>query len=236
MNLENYKEQTRNTLEVALSQCKKRQERENLYLGAPNAEISLDKKTIVIVIGASGAGKDSILNEVYKFGLCIGVKTAVSRKPREGESQDAHVWMREQQPDETLDQYFENLVLEYDLIEHDAHHGNFYGLPRESIVTAIDSGKVPVIRTEKSAITAISREFVLEYNILIVGIFPGNANIMINSISERGNIVERIEDSIKYIELMPDICHYIIHNIEGELDKSVDTFNYIVNDIIGNEQ
>ena len=121
--------------------------------------------TIYIVVGPSGSGKDSIVDATNS----VKVKSASNRPIREGENPDDMERMREKRLDETDDQYLENLIEEYGLVEYDRHNGGYiYGLPESNLKAAFSSAndRPVIIRTENNGLKTLEEKLKGKYNIV----------------------------------------------------------------------
>lgn len=134
------------------------------------------------------------------------------------EPENCYVWMRWRREDETEDEYFENLVKEYELVEYDSHYGNFYGLPKSSVEKALNFG-IPLIRTDISGIESIRELFGDEYNILVFAIIPDSWEQIESAIREREGgenleevIKTRIEEDRRNIQRFQYVVNFVLHN------------------------
>jgi guanylate kinase len=98
---------------------------------------------LVVLTGPSGAGKDSLLDEMkrlpgrpYAFAI-----TATTRPPRPAERDgvDYHFVSREQ---------FERMVENGDLLEHAIVYGQEKGLPKAQVREQLKSGRDVLVRTD----------------------------------------------------------------------------------------
>ena len=95
------------------------------------------KKSIIIIEGPSGVGKDTIINELVsrfpdKFGKPIN---ATTRQMRENESQgNPYLFL--------TDQEFLELRAKGEIFEHTIRHGTYRGMRKSSFDEIINSGRV----------------------------------------------------------------------------------------------
>jgi len=122
---------------------------------------------------AEEENKEEILEQAESEGLIV----------REPESK--YVWMRAKGYGETQDQYFKNLVKEYDLIEYDYHYGNLYGVPRKSVEDILSRGKVPLFRVDISGAININNLFSADYNVLVITVLPDKRDDVVSRIATR---------------------------------------------------
>jgi guanylate kinase len=98
---------------------------------------------LVVITGPSGAGKDSVLDELrqlpdrpYAFGI-----TATTRPPRPYERDGEHYFFVSQ--DE-----FQSMIERDELLEHARVYQHTYGVPRGPIRDQLESGQDVLIRTD----------------------------------------------------------------------------------------
>ena len=98
---------------------------------------------LVVLTGPSGAGKDSVLDELKKlpgrpYAFAI---TATTRPPRPAERDgvDYHFVSREQ---------FQRMVDNGDLLEHAIVYGQEKGLPKAQVREQLESGRDVLVRTD----------------------------------------------------------------------------------------
>ena len=99
------------------------------------AEMTMKKGIIFIISGFSGAGKGTVLKEVFKMVDNLGFSvSATSRKPREGEIHGQHyLFMTKEE--------FEGAIDRGEFAEHALTFGNYYGTLKSEIEKNISAGK-----------------------------------------------------------------------------------------------
>jgi len=208
----------------------------------PNLELELDTRrpTLIYLLSVTGAGKTVLANEILKSNNLERIRTATSRARRESESEDAYVFMRPPSPMEKQDpkfpeNYFKNLIEEYELVEHDVHHNNLYGVP--AISFGIAHGESPtnttskrasqqtgiepeqhnlLLVTEPSAIPKIHELVQGKFNEIVLFIIPDSWQQIYERIVEDGqsrdNLRQRFIDSAKWFLHAQSLAHFFIHN------------------------
>lgn len=89
---------------------------------------------LVVISGPSGAGKDTIVNELLKINQNIWVSiSCTSREPRatEKDGEDYYFLSREE---------FEQRISENKFLEYAEYTGNYYGTPKDVIQDKINQG------------------------------------------------------------------------------------------------
>ncbi|MGI6209459.1 MAG: guanylate kinase [Anaerolineae bacterium] len=97
---------------------------------------------IVVISGPSGAGKDSVINEVRKVdGSIHFVVTATSRPRRSNEEdgRDYHFFSREE---------FEERLRRGEFLEYAIVYGDYKGVPRWELTQALECGQDVVLRVD----------------------------------------------------------------------------------------
>lgn len=102
-----------------------------------------NKKGILIVVsGFSGSGKGTLmkklLDEYDNYALSI---SATTRNPRQGEVDGREYFFR------TVEE-FEQMIANEDLIEYAKYVSNYYGTPKEYVMSQLDAGKDVILEIE----------------------------------------------------------------------------------------
>lgn len=191
-----------------------RTEVEDLFsLRQPDAKfVSPDSNNLLIVTGPSGAGKDTYVGEIKAaYPAFTHVRTATSRARRESEPEDSYTWMRPRGEDEDIDDYAQELIGAYDLIEHDFHHGHLYGLPRNNLAEAAESG-IPIINTDTRGIRTLNSHLACT-NVVSVLVCPENTSALVNNMGDsRDNIIGRLTTAQAYLTEAVDVVDYVALN------------------------
>lgn len=168
----------------------------------------------VTLIGPSGAGKDTIKNQLLQTGKFAHVKTATSRLPRHKETDSDYVWMRQQKEGEPLAAYLRMLVKQYHLLEFNFHYGNLYGTPYESIKEAFLSGRIPLYCSENQGALFMQNVLTDFCDVLTIAVVPDSLEDMEKRIltGERDNPTKRLEESLAGIREVRNIAHFIVKN------------------------
>lgn len=182
---------------------------------------------LVLLSGVSGAGKDTIKNELIKrMDNVVSMPSYTDRQPREGE-------VNGQIYNFITTQEFEERIKNNEFYEYSVHHEHYYGTLKEILNKTIESGKIIVKDIEVNGTENLLKIF--KNNMDIVTIF-----LRVPKDELRRRLEHRIEKaSLKEIELRLNrfdyeeskigIYDYVLKN--DNLEKTVQ----IIMTIIENE-
>lgn len=177
---------------------------------------------LIIVGGASGAGKSYFIEQAQKYGKVIAIKKKSTRKPRIYEEMDK-------------DTFFD-ICGGYDLAEvkkcdyYYKYIDNYYGFNKKDIDDIINKGFSPIVIVKSSSVFA---QLKLDYNaigVYIVSALSGGDLVEILLIQGRDDIeiserMQRVRQDIKeYSEnILEPLYDYILINCYDEtLDIQID--------------
>ena len=106
---------------------------------------------LVVLSGPSGVGKDAILNSVRLADLPFHFTvTATTRPIRENERDGVDYLFLSKET-------FEGMVAKEDFLEYAEVYGNWYGVPKSQVKTALASGKDVLLKTDVQGAATIKR-------------------------------------------------------------------------------
>ena len=96
----------------------------------------MNKGKLVVISGASGVGKGTVLNRMMQMrpDLQFSV-SATTRDMRPGEVDGVHYYF-------ITKERFEDMIARGEFLEYDAHHANYYGTPRTQAEEKQEKGHV----------------------------------------------------------------------------------------------
>ena len=108
---------------------------------------------LLVVSGPSGAGKDSLVDELRRLETHLAYSiSATTRPPRQGERDGVHYFFISR-PE------FERMDADGAFIETREYANNLYGTPKRFIEEALASGRDIVMKPEVNGALAIKRAF-----------------------------------------------------------------------------
>ncbi len=113
-----------------------------------------EKGILVVVSGFSGAGKGTLMKKIvadYKdvYALSISV---TSRQPREGDIDGRDYFFK-------TEEEFEQLIARDELIEYARYVDNYYGTPRDYVLSQINAGKDVILEIEIQGALQIKEKY-----------------------------------------------------------------------------
>jgi len=151
---------------------------------------------IIVLIGPSGVGKDSILKKLLTWNKSLAtVVTHTSRNQRDDEKNgiDYHFMERSS---------FEMMAAREEFIEYNEYNGNLYGTTISSLKDVESSDRHPIIILDINGADA----FIEKYdNVVSIFIEPPSIDILRKRLKKRGDKEDEIERRIHIAE--DEVCH-----------------------------
>ena len=183
------------------------------------------KNMLVLLSGVSGAGKDTIKNElINRMQSVVSLPSFTSRKPRnfEQEGVQYHFVTKEE---------FKEKIKNNEFYEYDIHHENYYGTSRKLLNEKIKSGKIIVKDIEVNGTENLIK--ILKNETKLVTIFlKVNKEELKHRLINRGDDLTEAEmelrlSRLEYEESKIGLYDYVIKN--DELEKTVQIIMTIIN-------
>ena len=173
---------------------------------------------IIVITGKTASGKDTIIRSILtKFPDLKKIITTTSRTPRANEinGKDYHFLSRDE---------FSEKIASGDFLEYVEYGGNLYGTERhefkgKEILWKIDpsmAGKVKQLLSEESVVIYVTTK----------------GDVILQRLKERGlsdgEINQRMEDDRRIWNEYHKSYDYVLENIPGELEQTVDKVAQII--------
>ena len=144
------------------------------------------KNKILIIVGPSGVGKDTLMQKVFEKhpGLFKKGVTHTSRKIREGEKEGFNYYY-------VTKEEFLKLDAEGSLVEHNFYNGNYYGLSKMELEKGLKGDKILYAIIDINGAKSVHN---LKIRANFIGILPPNEEILEKRLRGRGT---ESEDVIK---------------------------------------
>ena len=95
---------------------------------------SKEKGNLVVISGPSGAGKDTIVNELKKINNNIWLSVSMTTREKRGKEEDGidYFFVTEEE--------FKEKINNDELLEYAIYNNNYYGTPKEKIQKYLNKG------------------------------------------------------------------------------------------------
>lgn len=186
--------------------------------------LNLSPRPLLIVLsGPSGVGKDAILTRMREFGYPLEYITTVTTRPRRASERDH------------IDYHFISAEKFQDMIKHDKLlewanvYGNWYGVPKEPVKLALDSGQDTIVKVDIQGVVAIKK--ILPQAVFIVLMPPSKEELKLRlkqrhteSSFDLGLRIKTAEDELKQLSLFD----YMVFSRRGEINRAVSDIAAII--------
>jgi len=178
---------------------------------------------LIVISGPSGAGKDSVIRRMKELGVPLHfVVTMTTRPPRPGEEDGKdYIFVSEEE--------FERVLKEGGFLENAIVYGHRYGVPKEQVRKALESGKDVVMRVDVQGARTLRR---LVPEAVFIFLIPSSEEELVRRLKARST-----EDE-KALELRLSIAReemkslgefdYVVINADGRLDEAVQKIMAII--------
>ncbi len=171
---------------------------------------------LIVISGPSGAGKDSVIRRMKELGYPFHfVVTMTTRPQRPGEVNGRdYLFVSEEE--------FETLLREGGFIENAVVYGHRYGVPKEQVKKALESGKDVIMRVDVQGARTIRR---LIPEAVFIFLVPSSEEELVRRLRARHTEGEealklRLETAREEMKSVGEF-DYVVINADGRLDEAV---------------
>lgn len=177
-----------------------------------------EKGLLVVISGPSGAGKGTIckaLLEKNDFWLSV---SATTRNPRAGEVAGVNYYFLSKEE-------FQNRIKSEGFLEYAEVYGNYYGTPKDSVLSAIDSGKDVVLEIDIQGALKVKETYPEGVFIFIL---PPSMKELRQRIINRGSETEeslmtRFKAAYKEINYVSKYNYAVVNDTVEEAVKKIES-------------
>jgi guanylate kinase len=183
-------------------------------------------KNIIIISGASGSGKDSVIAGLkQRLPSLTETPTYTTRLPRPGEeAKGDRIFISPSR--------FNQLFKAGEILEKNFYNGNWFGASKKALEKVLNSNKIPVLEIDVNGFKSFKRL----YGERVIGIFIfTNQSDLRKRLKKRGDVSEKqIEARLKISRAenrQSQAFDLKVENRQGQLDKTIDK----IIDFLGNK-
>lgn len=178
---------------------------------------------LIVISGASGAGKDSVIKRMKERNLPFHfVVTVNTRAPRPGEQHGVDYWFISREE-------FLRMRDAGELLEHAQVYNDFKGIPKEQVRRALSTGKDVVMRVDVQGAATVKR---LCPAAVLVFITTRNEQELIERLKKRStetpeDLQRRIAELHQELQCAQEF-DYVVINPPNQIDDAVDAVLAII--------
>jgi guanylate kinase len=181
------------------------------------------KPLLIVLSGLSGVGKDSVLNRLRQSNYPPEfIVTVTTRTPRTNEIDGIHYRF-------VTNTEFQKMIDGNELLEWANVYGNLYGIPREPVKQALDSGKDVIIKTDVQGVATVKK--ILPQAIFIFLATPSmeelESRLKLRHTETPSDLDLRLKTAQEELEKLP-LFDYIVFNRRGEINRAVADIEAII--------
>jgi len=185
---------------------------------------SLAAKPLLIVIsGPSGAGKDALLTRMKKSGYPLKYITTVTTRAQRAKERDNVNYHF------VPTTKFQEMIKNNELLEWANVYGNWYGVPRQPVKEALDSGQDVLVKVDTQGAATIKK--ILPEAVFIF-VIPPSIEELVTRLKQRHtespfDLALRIKTAEEEIKQLP-LFDYIVVNKRDKIDQAVAEIKAII--------
>jgi guanylate kinase len=189
-----------------------------------NFNLPHSRPLLIVISGPSGVGKDTVLQRMKERGLPFHfVVTATTRPKRAGEVQDKDYKFVSKEE-------FARMIEADELIEYAIVYGDYKGIPKQQVRTALASGKDVILRIDVQGAETIRK---LAPDALLIFLTTESEEELVHRLETRKTETSeelklRIATARKELQRI-EAFDYVLLNHDFHLDETVDVIRAIIN-------
>jgi guanylate kinase len=189
-----------------------------------NSPLSPPAKPLLIVLsGLSGAGKDSVLSRLGQSVHPLAfIVTATTRAQRTSERDGIHYHF-------VSEDRFQEMIDQHELLEWANVYGKRYGVPREPVKQALDSGQDVIVKVDVQGAAAIKK--ILPQAVFIFLAPPSMEELALRLKNRRSEAPSELDLRLKTageeLEQLP-LFDYLVFNRQGKIAQAVADIEAII--------
>ena len=182
----------------------------------------MNKGLLIIVSGPSGAGKGTVLKEVFDEIESLRYSVSVTtRKPREGEKEGESYFFK------SLEE-FEDMIERDEFLEYQPVFGNYYGTPKEYVERLRTAGYDVVLEIDVKGAMSVKERV---SDAVLIFLTPESKEILRSRLINRktesaAELEKRVGESIRELETVEKYEYVVVNNtIERWADDIIALIN-----------
>jgi len=178
---------------------------------------------LFVLSGPSGVGKDAVMDRLREQGFPLKFAvTATTRNPREGEVHGVDYYF-------VSETEFDQMIARDELLEWAVVHGHRYGVPREQVRRAVQSGNDILMRVDVQGAATIKAKVP---GAVLIFLAPPSMESLIKRLSRRGTetpeeLALRIANAAEEMKRLAEF-DYLVVNPDDGLDEAVEKVKAII--------
>ena len=182
----------------------------------------MNKGLLIIVSGPSGAGKGTVLKEVFDEIESLRYSVSVTtRKPREGEKEGESYFFK------SLEE-FEDMIERDEFLEYQPVFGNYYGTPKEYVERLRTAGYDVVLEIDVKGAMSVKERV---SDAVIIFLTPESKEILRSRLINRktesaAELEKRVGESIRELETVEKYEYVVVNDT---IERCADDIIAIIN-------
>ncbi|MCI8728671.1 MAG: guanylate kinase [Clostridia bacterium] len=182
----------------------------------------MNKGLLIIVSGPSGAGKGTVLKEVFDEIESLRYSVSVTtRKPREGEKEGESYFFK------SLEE-FEDMIERDEFLEYQPVFGNYYGTPKEYVERLRTAGYDVVLEIDVKGAMSVKERV---SDAVLIFLTPESKEILRSRLINRktesaAELEKRVGESIRELETVEKYEYVVVNDT---IERCADDIIAIIN-------